>query len=30
MMSGVVIKYFEMDGYGRKLNRVLYALSGNE
>jgi hypothetical protein len=30
MMSGGVIKYFEMDGYGRKLNRVLYALSGNE
>jgi hypothetical protein len=29
-MSGGIVKYFEMDGYGRKLNRVLYALSGNE
>jgi hypothetical protein len=29
-MSGGIVKYFEMDGYGRKLNRVLYAFSGNE
>jgi hypothetical protein len=29
-MSGGIVKYFEMDGYGRKLNQVLYALSGNE
>jgi hypothetical protein len=29
-MSGGIAKYFEMDGYGRKLNRVLFALSGNE
>jgi hypothetical protein len=29
-MSGGIVKYFEMDDYGRKLNRVLYALSGNE
>jgi hypothetical protein len=26
-MSGGIVKYFEMDGYGRKLNRVLYAFS---
>jgi hypothetical protein len=25
-----IAKYFEMDGYGRKLNRVLFALRGNE
>jgi hypothetical protein len=29
-MSGGLVKYFEMDAYGRKLNRVLYALSGYE
>jgi hypothetical protein len=29
-MSGGIVKYFEMDGYGRRLNRVLYALNGNE
>jgi hypothetical protein len=29
-MSGGIVKYFEMDGYGRKLNRVLYALNGSE
>jgi hypothetical protein len=29
-MSAGIIKYFERDGYGRKLNRVLFALSGNE
>jgi hypothetical protein len=29
-MSGGIVKYFEMDGYGRKLNRVLYAFSGYE
>ena len=29
-MSGGIVKYFEMDRYGRKLNRVLYAFSGNE
>jgi hypothetical protein len=29
-MSGGIVKYFEMDGYGRKLNRVLYAFSGSE
>jgi hypothetical protein len=29
-MSGGIVKYFEADSVGRKLNRVLYALSGNE
>jgi len=29
-MSGGIAKYFEMDGYGRKLNLVLFVLSGNE
>jgi hypothetical protein len=29
-MSGGIAKYFEMDDYGRKLNRVLFALNGNE
>jgi hypothetical protein len=29
-MSAGIVKYFEMDGYGRKLNRVLFALGGNE
>jgi hypothetical protein len=29
-MSAGLVKYFEMDGYGRKLDRVLFALSGNE
>ena len=29
-MSAGIVKYFEMDGYGRKLNRVLFALSGND
>jgi hypothetical protein len=29
-MKAGILKYFEMDGYGRKLNRVLFALSGNE
>jgi len=28
-MSGIA-QVFEMDGYGRKLNCVLFALSGNE
>jgi hypothetical protein len=29
-MSGGIVKYFEADSVGRKLNRVLYVLSGNE
>ena len=29
-MSAGIVKYFEMDGYGRKLNRVLFAFSGTE
>jgi hypothetical protein len=29
-MSAGIVKYFEMDGYGRKLNRVLFALDGTE
>jgi hypothetical protein len=29
-MSAGIIKYFEIDGYGRKLNRMLFALSGTE
>jgi hypothetical protein len=29
-MSGGIAKYFEIDGYGRKLYCVLFALSGNE
>ena len=29
-MSAGIVKYFEMDGYGRKLNRVLFALSGTD
>ena len=29
-MKAGIIRYFEMDGYGRKLNRVLFALSGIE
>src|ERR1700720_1250556 len=29
-MSAGIVKYFEMDGYGPKLNRALFALSGND
>jgi hypothetical protein len=29
-MSAGIVRYFETDAYGRKLDRVLYALTGNE
>ena len=29
-MSAGIVKYFEMDRHGRKLNRVLFELSGTE